>query len=105
MASKLPPDFVIRRAVKIKNKYGEADAYSKELVKTAGATKWFESKVKYDFEDNMKREDAAINAELEIANKELKRRRKHRMKLLYENEARTYEAELRELGLAVIRRM
>ncbi|CAD7931831.1 unnamed protein product [Amoebophrya sp. A120] len=105
MAMKLPPDFVIQRRVKENTKYAEASEYCSKMVKIAGETGWFEQKVKFDFEDNQKRETEAINEELEQANIELKKRRRNRMKLLYENEARTWEAELRELGLAVIRQM
>lgn len=94
---------MIQRRVKINKKYAECDAYAKELTLTAGTTGWFEGKMKFDFQDDAKRSEKAVQQEIVQANLELKKTRNHRLGLLYENEARTYEAELREMGLAVIR--
>ena len=55
MASRLPPDFLIQRRVKINEKYAEADVYKKQLGFLEGATGWFEGKIKYDFADDAKR--------------------------------------------------
>lgn len=103
MASKMGPDFLIKRRVKINEKYAESDAYARKLTLINGTTGWFEGKMKYDFQDDAKRNDVAIKQEIKEANLELKRTRHHRLSLLYENEARTWEAELRERGLAVVR--
>jgi len=104
-SSKIGPDYLIKRRVKINDRLHDAEAYKREIVKQHGVTSWFESKMKYDFQDNKKREDEAMKTEISQANLELTRTRNHRLQLLYEHENRVYEAELRELGLAVIRQL
>ena len=56
MPMKLAPDFVIQRRVKENTKRAEAAEYSAKMVRIAGETGWFEGKMKFDFEDNEKRE-------------------------------------------------
>ncbi|KAF4662447.1 hypothetical protein FOL47_006237 [Perkinsus chesapeaki] len=102
-AQRLPPDALIQRRVKIDEKHAELESYAKDLKKATITTSWFENKSKYDFTDNEKRNDTFIAEELRCANLELLLRRRHRIKLLYENEARKYEEELRAQGLAIQR--
>ena len=103
MAMKMKPDFLIQKRVAIDNKYAESEAYNRKLNSIAQNTEWFEGKTKFEFTDGEKRSQAFIKQEMEAANAELKARRHTRLKLLYENEARAYEHELNQLGLAIQR--
>lgn len=102
---KVGPDYLLKRRIKIDEKYAEADGYKKKMGMLAGTTGWFESKIKYDFQDGEKRQRDEIKMEIEEANIEIKRVRKHRLTKLYEKEAREFEEELRHMGLSVIREM
>lgn len=97
------PDFLIQKRVAMDNKYAESSVYCQKMVRISQSTAWFESKTKYDFVDTEKRNDAFIKKELEAANAEIKKRRRQRLQLLYEHEARAYEDELNQLGLAIQR--
>lgn len=103
MAAKMKPDFLIQKRVAQDNALAQCAAYSQQMSRVAQNTGWFESKVKYSFNDGEKRSQAFIKQEMDCANSELKTRRKTRLKLLYENEARAYEDELGRLGLAIQR--
>eukprot|EP00927_Polykrikos_kofoidii_P045556 TRINITY_DN3957_c0_g1_i1.p1 TRINITY_DN3957_c0_g1~~TRINITY_DN3957_c0_g1_i1.p1 ORF type:complete len:107 (-),score=17.81 TRINITY_DN3957_c0_g1_i1:177-497(-) len=103
MAVKMKPDFMIQKRVAQDNKFSAAANYSHQLNCVSQTTQWFESKTKYEFTDSEKRSQAFIRQEMECANTELKIRRRTRLKLLYQNEARAYEDELADLGLAVQR--
>lgn len=46
----------------------------------------------------------SVKEELEIANKELKVRRRYRLQQLYNYESRLFEKQLADLGLAVRRK-
>mmetsp|Transcript_72743 Transcript_72743/g.115127 ORF Transcript_72743/g.115127 Transcript_72743/m.115127 type:complete len:107 (+) Transcript_72743:78-398(+) len=103
MAAKMKPDFLIQKRVAEDNRYAASAAYANKLDRIKQNTAWFESKTKYAFADGEKRSEAFIKQEMECANAELKTRRKTRLKLLYESEARAYEEELGRLGLAIQR--
>jgi len=86
-----------------KVEYAKAEAYSRDLFKTQINTSWFEGKIKYEFNETAKRNDAFIKGEVQEANTELKKRRHERLRQLYHAEAKMYEEELQQLGLAVQR--
>ncbi|KAF4695687.1 hypothetical protein FOZ60_003700 [Perkinsus olseni] len=102
-APRLPPDAIIQKRVASDEKHAALDRYTHEMKKAAMAASWFENKSKYDFTDNQKRNDGFIAEELRCANLELLLRRRHRIKRLYESEARLYEEELHARGLAIQR--
>merc|ERR1719502_1979190 len=97
------PDFLIQKRVAQDNHYAACGAYANKMKSISQNSSWFEQKTKYDFNDGEKRSEAFIKQEMDCANAELKTRRQTRLKLLYENEARAYEQELGELGLAIQR--
>mmetsp|Transcript_91958 Transcript_91958/g.159552 ORF Transcript_91958/g.159552 Transcript_91958/m.159552 type:complete len:107 (-) Transcript_91958:67-387(-) len=103
MAAKMKPDFLIQKRVAQDNQFAANAAYSNKMKSIEQNTNWFESKTKYAFADSEKRSEAFIKQEMECANAELKTRRRTRLKLLYESEARAYEEELGRMGLAIQR--
>mmetsp|Transcript_114941 Transcript_114941/g.324854 ORF Transcript_114941/g.324854 Transcript_114941/m.324854 type:complete len:107 (+) Transcript_114941:124-444(+) len=103
MAVKMRPDFLIQKRIAQDNQYAAATNYANQLYSVSQNTEWFESKTKYEFKDGEKRSQAFIKQEMECASAELKVRRRTRLKLLYENEARAFEDELGQMGLAIQR--
>merc|ERR1712098_413593 len=97
------PDFLIKQRIAQDNSYAAASAYNRKMEAIKQNTGWFESKIKYEFADGEKRSQAFVRQEMQCANNELKLRRRVRLQLLYENEARAYEEELSSLGLAIQR--
>eukprot|EP00931_Biecheleriopsis_adriatica_P083261 TRINITY_DN56837_c0_g1_i1.p1 TRINITY_DN56837_c0_g1~~TRINITY_DN56837_c0_g1_i1.p1 ORF type:complete len:108 (+),score=33.89 TRINITY_DN56837_c0_g1_i1:136-459(+) len=101
--AKMRPDFLIQKGIAKDNQYAAAADYASKMSKISQVSGWFEGKQKYDFAEDAKRNAEFIKQEMESCNEELKIRRRTRLRVLYETEARAYEAELASLGLAVQR--
>ena len=98
------PDYRMKRIVKENGKHQEAVAYVRRIGLESMKSNWFESKNKFDFAEQMKREASRVKEELELANLELRQRRRYRLQQLYNFEARAVEHELADLGLSIKRR-
>lgn len=64
---------------------------------------WFETQNKMEVKNNKKRTDNQIKMELDYTMDEMKKRRFHKLKELYDYESACYEDELANLGLAIIK--
>lgn len=102
MTGSKQPDYRIKRIVRENAKHEAAVAYIRRIGLEAMKSNWFESKTKFDFAEQMKREASRVKEELELANVELKQRRRYRLQQLYNFEAREIVSELAQLGLAII---
>jgi hypothetical protein len=98
------PDYRIRQIVKENTRHQAAVQYVRRIGLEAMKSNWFESKNKFDFAEQMKREASRVKEELELANLELKQRRRYRLQQLYNFEARQFETDLASVGLAIKRR-
>lgn len=99
------PDFLIQKRIQQDNQYAVAADYASKMAAISQVTHWFEGKQKFDFAETAKRSSEFIKQEMDACSEELKIRRRTRLRVLYENEARAYEAELAALGLAVQRQV
>jgi hypothetical protein len=97
------PDYRIKRIVGENAKHEAAVAYIRRIGLESMKSHWFESKTKFDFAEQMKREASRVKEELELANLELKQRRRYRLQQLYNSEARAIDTQLAQLGLAINR--
>ena len=104
MAGTKKPDYRIRQIVRENARHQEAVAYVRRIGFESMKSGWFESKSKFDFAEQMKRESSRVKDELELANVELKQRRRFRLQHLYNFEARLVEDELAQVGLSLKRR-
>ena len=102
-AKKMRPDFLIQKRIQQDNQYAVAADYASKMAAISQVTHWFEGKQKFDFAETEKRSSEFIKQEMDACSEELKIRRRTRLRLLYETEARAYESELAALGLAVQR--
>ncbi|CAE8633783.1 unnamed protein product, partial [Polarella glacialis] len=100
---KLAPDFIIQKTIQKDNQYAAAADYKKQMDLIGGVTAWFEGKQKYDFNEVEKRNQSFIQQEMHSCMEELKIRRRTRLRQLYDQEARGWESELAQVGLAVQR--
>mmetsp|Transcript_8261 Transcript_8261/g.16871 ORF Transcript_8261/g.16871 Transcript_8261/m.16871 type:complete len:107 (+) Transcript_8261:94-414(+) len=103
MASPLRPDFLIQKRIEKDNQYAAAADYAKTMQRISQNSSWFEGKQKYDFAEGEKRDKSFIQNEMDCCYEELKIRRRTRLRQLYEAEAKAWEQELAENGLAVQR--
>mmetsp|Transcript_14430 Transcript_14430/g.29273 ORF Transcript_14430/g.29273 Transcript_14430/m.29273 type:complete len:107 (-) Transcript_14430:123-443(-) len=103
MTAKWSPDYLIQKRIAQDNAYAAASAYSAKMSAVSSTTSWHEGKQKYDFFEGQKRTSAFIKEEMRSCNEELKIRRRQRLRMLYDAEAKQYEEELAQLGLAVQR--
>ena len=69
----------------------------------AKTSTWHERQQKFEVGRNNIRSDKQTSQELQVANRELKERRRCRLRELLENEAYIYEQELAKKGLAIYR--
>lgn len=102
-AKKMRPDFLIQKRIQQDNQYAVAADYASKMAAISQVTHWFEGKQKFDFAETEKRSSEFIKQEMDACSEELKIRRRTRLRVLYETEARAYESELAALGLAVQR--
>ena len=98
------PDYRIKRIVKEDSLHQEAVRYVRRIGFESMKSHWFESKQKFDFAEQMKREAGRMKEELQLANLELKQRRRYRLQQLYGYETREFEFQLADLGLSIKRR-
>jgi len=103
MNARTRPDFLIQRRVKEDNKRADATAYASKMADVARTTSWHEGKQKFDYAEHQKQTASFIQEELFNCKEELKIRRRQRLRMLYDAEAKQYEEELAQLGLAVQR--
>lgn len=91
----------IQRSIKQGEKYAVAESYSKKLEGISRITNWHETKAKYDQANSNKYAKKMIDQEMKYALKEIKTVRNVKLKQLYEAEAKQWEAQLSERGLAI----
>ncbi|CAG9312966.1 unnamed protein product [Blepharisma stoltei] len=97
------PDWSIQQRIKQDNKYADAQAYSRKMQDIAKTSTWYERQQKFEVARNNIRSENLMAEEVQIANRELKDRRKARLRQLLQREAEMYEAELMKMGLAIYR--
>ena len=66
-------------------------------------TQWHESQQKFEVQRQQKKNDKLMKEELKHANDELKVLRHERLLNLYKEEAQSHEAELNQLGFAILK--
>mmetsp|Transcript_58388 Transcript_58388/g.131543 ORF Transcript_58388/g.131543 Transcript_58388/m.131543 type:complete len:107 (+) Transcript_58388:92-412(+) len=103
MAARTRPDALIMQRVAKDNQFAAASSYASTMQSIASVTSWHEGKQKFDYAEGEKRTSAFIKEEMRNCNEELKIRRRQRLRLLYDAEAKQYEEELAQMGLAVQR--
>lgn len=97
------PDWSIQQRIKQDNKYADAGAYSRKMQDIAKTSHWHERQQKFEVARTNTRSENQMQSEVQIANRELKERRRTRLRQLLSNEAQRYEAELMQRGLAIYR--
>ena len=97
------PDWCIQNRIKQDNRYSDADVYSRKMQDIAKTSTWHERQQKFEVGRTNIRSDKQTSQELQVANRELKERRRCRLRELLENEAYIYEQELAKKGLAIYR--
>ena len=97
------PDWCIQNRIKQDVKYADAEAYTRKMQDIAKTSQWHERQQKFEVARNNIRSEKNSVQELVIANRELKERRKFRLKELLQEEAKQYEIELAKKGLAIYR--
>ncbi|OMJ71965.1 hypothetical protein SteCoe_29699 [Stentor coeruleus] len=97
------PDWSIQTRVRQDIKYTDAEAYARKMQDIAKTSTWHERQQKFEVaRDNIRAEERG-NFELQLANRELKERRRCRLRELLQSEAFQYEQELAKRGLAIYR--
>lgn len=97
------PDWCIQNRIKQDIKYADAEAYTRKMQDIAKTSTWHERQQKFEVARNNIWAEKHAENELKVANFELKERRKFRLRVLLEEEAKTYEQELARKGLAIYR--
>jgi Domain of unknown function (DUF4558) len=97
------PDWCIQNRVKQDNRYADAENYTKKIQDIAKNSEWHERQQKFEVARNNLRSEKSTAQELQIANRELKERRRFMLRQLLESENQLYEAELASKGLAIYR--
>lgn len=97
------PDWCIQNRIKQDSRYANAETYSKNLQDIAKTSTWHERQQKFEVVRNNLRSEKDSSQELQVANMELKERRRCRLKELLQREACGYEQELAKKGLAIYR--
>ena len=97
------PDWCIQNRIKQDNRYADADVYSRKMQDISKTSTWHERQQKFEVGRNNIRSGIQTNQELQIANRELKERRRCRLRELLQGEANDYERELAAKGLAIYR--
>eukprot|EP01016_Furgasonia_blochmanni_P038839 TRINITY_DN4742_c0_g2_i2.p2 TRINITY_DN4742_c0_g2~~TRINITY_DN4742_c0_g2_i2.p2 ORF type:complete len:115 (+),score=15.26 TRINITY_DN4742_c0_g2_i2:168-512(+) len=78
-----------------------AEAYAKKMETIAMNTNWYESKSRSDKLSQVRLAEKRSQEELQFALDELKVSRSTRLKELYDQEAKLYQEELSQRGLAI----
>lgn len=97
------PDWCIQNRIKQDIKFVDAEAYSRKMQDIAKTSTWHERQQKFEVARNNIRAEKGSAQELQIANRELKERRRCRLRELLQSEAFMYEQELAKRGLAIYR--
>ena len=97
------PDWCIQNRIKQDNRYVMAETYSRKMQDIAKTSEWHERQQKFEVARNNIRSEKQTNQELLIANRELKERRRFRLRELLQAESDAYEQELASKGLAIYR--
>lgn len=97
------PDWCIQNRIKQDVKYANAEAYTRNIQDIAKTSTWHERQQKFEVARSNILAGKQAENELKVANFELKERRKFRLKVLLEEEAKVFEQELARKGLAIYR--
>jgi len=102
-AKKEPADKDVKKFIAEADRLRQAEKYDKSLATIGRIAEWHEGKQKGDFGLGEKRSESFIRDEMDCCRTELKERRRARLRVLYETEARQHELELAQKGLSVQR--
>mmetsp|Transcript_2990 Transcript_2990/g.4627 ORF Transcript_2990/g.4627 Transcript_2990/m.4627 type:complete len:105 (+) Transcript_2990:1183-1497(+) len=94
-------DWCVQQRIKQDEKLAAAEVYAKKMQDIGKTSVWHERQQKFQVARNNIHAEKQMKAEVEIANRELRDRRKERLRRLLQEEARQYQNELRERGLAL----
>jgi hypothetical protein len=97
------PDWCIQTRIRQDVRYADAESYARKMQDIAKTSTWHERQQKFEVARNRTRAENDSLNELTVANRELKERRRHRLRELLLAEAQGYEAELAKKGLAIYR--
>ena len=96
-------DWNVQNRIRQEAKYGEAEAYAKNMQDIAKNSNWYDRQLRSENARKEMNEQQFLNRNLPEIQQEVKERRKARLRELLQHDAAQYERELASKGLAIYR--